>query len=69
MKYYQQVGNALLCKTLRVSDCLTTFNQMTLTDVDSVVSFESFSALKLSNSESFRALKLSLSESFRVIEF
>ena len=38
-------------------------------DVDSVVSFESFRALKLSNSESFRALKLSLFESFRVIKF
>ena len=38
-------------------------------DVDSVMSFESFRALKLSNSESFRALKLSLFESFRVIKF
>ena len=38
-------------------------------DVDSVVSFESFRALKVSKSESFRALKLSLFESFRVIRF
>ena len=39
------------------------------TDVDSIVSFESFRALKLSNSEIFRALKLSLFESFGVIKF
>ena len=37
--------------------------------VDSVVSFESFRALKLSNSERLRALKLSLFETFRAIEF
>ena len=35
-------------------------------DVDSVMSFESFRALKLSNSESFRALKLSPFETFMV---
>ena len=42
---------------------------MCFNDVDSVVSFESFRALILSNSEIFRALKLSLFESFRVIKF
>ena len=41
---------------------------MSLEDVDSVVSFESFRALELSNSERFRALKLSLFESFRVMK-
>ena len=44
-------------------------NKMKLSNVDSVVSFESFKALKLSNSKSFRALKLSLFESFTVIKF
>ena len=38
-------------------------------DVDSVVSFESFRALKLSKTESFRVLKISLFESFRVTIF
>ena len=38
-------------------------------DVDSVVSFESFRALKFSKSENFRVLKLSLFDSFRVIKF
>ena len=38
-------------------------------DVDSVMSFESFRALKLSNSESFRTQKISLLETLRLIKF